>query len=169
MPLFFCLGHVNVMTEPHQPINRIPEPLLPEHQMLRDVATMPQLSRGLRERVIVDVRRQVRFGWWSDRLRIAAAALAACALICLVWNFRWTGQTQVAERPAAVPEPQISAPSKTGSLSASDTMPKDEATPVLPQGGPANRPEMKELQQLNRLIEDIQGRNNVLCGTLSLW
>ena len=44
--------------------------------MLRDVATMPQLSRGLRERVIVDVRRQVRFGWWSDRLRIAAASLA---------------------------------------------------------------------------------------------
>jgi hypothetical protein len=40
---------------------------------------------------------------------------------------------------------------------------------VVPQGGPANRPEMKELQQLNRLIEDIQDRNNVLCGTLPLW
>lgn len=137
--------------------------------MLRDVAAMPQLSKGLRERVIVDVHRQVRYGRWADRLRIAAAALAACAMICLVWNFRWTGQQQVADRPAAPLDTPETAPSKTGSLSASDTMPKDDAPPTVPQGGPTSRPEMKELQQLNRLIEDIQGRNNVLCGTLPLW
>lgn len=137
--------------------------------MLRDVAAMPQLSQGLRERVIVDVRRQVRYGRWADRLRIAAVALAACALIGLVWNFRWTGQQQVADRPAASPDAPAVAPSKSGSLSASDTMPQDDVPPALPQGGPTSRPEIKELQQLNRLIEDIQGRHNVLCGTLPLW
>jgi len=30
-------------------------------------------------------------------------------------------------------------------------------------------PDMREMQQLNRLIEDIQGRNNVLCGLVPVW
>jgi len=152
------------------PIKRISEPLLPEHQLLREVASMPQLSHGLRDRVILNVRRQVRYGRWADRLRIAAAVLAACLLVGLVWQFRGTGNAHVADKPPAAPieAPAMPAPQATG-LSASDTMPVDPKPPALPQGGPSSRPEMKELQQLNQLIEKIQGRNNVLCGALPVW
>ena len=52
------------------PFNKIPEPALPEHQLLREIADLPQLSTGLRQRVIVDVHRQVRYGRWADRLRV---------------------------------------------------------------------------------------------------
>jgi len=152
------------------PIQRISEPLLPEHQLLREVASMPQLSRGLRDRVLVDVRRQVRYGRWADRLRIAAAVLAASLLVGLVWHFRWTGQHPVANRAEKDPvvAPAMPAPQPT-KMSASDTMPADPRPPALPHGGPSSRPEMKELQQLNQLIEKIQGRNNALCGLTQGW
>ena len=158
-----------------EPFMRLPEPTLPEHQLLRDAAQLPQLSSGLRGRVVVDVRRQLRYGCWADRLRIAGAVLAASLMVFLVWNFRWTGQEHVADRKADSIEstsPPVSPgtplmPSST--YSAADPPPGTPVPPALPQGGPSLRPEMKEMQQLNQLIEDIQGRNNVLCGLLPLW
>jgi hypothetical protein len=151
------------------PVKRISEPLLPEHQLLREVGTMPQLSGDLRSRVVVDIRRQVRYGRWADRLRIAAAVLAASLLVCLVWKFRWTGQDQVAEqKPVEVPAPVVvPAPPSSGIYSNSPTSPAEPAK--VPQGGPSSVPDMREMQQLNRLIEDIQGRNNILCGLVPIW
>lgn len=151
------------------PVKRISEPLLPEHQLLREVGTMPQLSADLRSRVVVDIRRQVRYGRWADRLRIAAAVLAASLLVCLVWKFRWTGQDQVVEqKPVVVPTPVVAPASpSSGIYSNSPTSPAEPAK--VPQGGPSSIPDMREMQQLNRLIEDIQGRNNVLCGLVPVW
>lgn len=147
------------------PTNRIPEPILPEHQLLRDVASMPQLSAGLRQRVVSDVRRNIRYGRWADRLRIAAAVLAAALMVCLVWHFRWTGQEHVAEQASETLVPMTP---PTNSYSANGSLPSTPAPVAVPQGGPSNRTEMKEMQQLNQLIEDIQGRNNVLCGVLPI-
>lgn len=132
---------------------------------------MPQLSRGLRERVIVDVRRQVRYGRWADRLKIAGAVLVASLLVVFVWNNRWTGQEQVAEKPPEVAPTQMVTPTvpSSSSLSSSESLSQDPVRPVLPQGGPRANPEVREMQQINRLIEDIQGRNNVLCGLLPIW
>jgi hypothetical protein len=151
------------------PVKRISEPLLPEHQLLSEVGTMPQLSSELRSRVVVDIRRQVRYGRWADRLRIAAAVLAASLLVCLVWKFRWTGQDQVAEqKPVEIPVPVVvPAPTSSGIYSSSPTSPTEPAR--VPQGGPSSVPDMREMQQLNRLIEDIQGRNNILCGLMPIW
>ena len=151
--------------------NKIPEPALPEHQLLREIADLPQLSTGLRQRVIVDVHRQIRYGRWADRLRVGAAVLAATLMVCLVWNFRWTGQEQVVKQKPAMefsPPPVMPTPS-TGGYSSADSLPMQPLSPQLPQGGPSSRTEMKEMQQLNKLIEDIQGRNNVLCGLLPVW
>ena len=130
---------------------------------------MPQLSGDLRSRVVVDIRRQVRYGRWADRLRIAAAVLAASLLVCLVWKFRWTGQDQVAEqKPVEVPVPvAVPVTPSPGIYSSSPTSPIEPAR--VPQGGPSSLPDMREMQQLNRLIEDIQGRNNVLCGLVPVW
>lgn len=151
------------------PVKRISEPLLPEHQLLREVGTMPQLSGDLRSRVVVDIQRQVRYGRWADRLRIAGAVLAASLLVCLVWKFRWTGQDKVAEqKPVEVSSPVATPASPSaGIYSSSPTSPTEPAR--VPQGGPSSVPDMREMQQLNRLIEDIQGRNNVLCGLVPVW
>lgn len=149
------------------PVNRISEPVLPEHQLLREVGTMPQLSGDLRSRVVVDIRRQVRIGRWADRLRIAAAVLAASLLVCLVWKFRWTGQDRVAEQKPVEAPVTTPAPPSSGVYSSSPTSPGEPAR--LPQGGPSSVPDLREMQQLNRLIEDIQGRHNVLCGLAPIW
>jgi len=170
--LIFDFGHVTNMSDSYK---RLAEPTSPEHQLLRNTAPTPQLSSGLRERVVVDVRRQLRYGRWADRLRISGAVLVASLMVCLVWNFRWTGQQQVVEQnPDAikdVPAPPI--PSRpltpSSSYSNSDATPQAPVAPRLPQGGPSSRPETEEMRQFNRLIDDIQGRNNILCGLLSVW
>ena len=154
---------------------RIPEPTLPEHRLLRDAAQLPQLSSGLRGRIVIDVRRQLRNGRWADRLRITGAVLAASLVVFLVWNFRWTGQEQSTEQTADAVK--SSSPPVTpgtplmpsGTYSTVESVPQTPIPPQLPQGGPSSRPEMKEMQQLNQLIEEIQGRNNTLCGLLPIW
>jgi len=150
------------------PIIRIPDPMLPEHKLMREVGALPELSGGLRERVLADVRRQVRMGWWADRLRIVAAVCAASVVCCLIWKFRWTGQDSVAnqnEAPAEMAPAEMPVPSANGYTSDSENS-SIPAQPKKPQGGPSDRSEMKELQQLNRLIDDIQGRKNQLCNIL---
>lgn len=152
------------------PVNRITEPLLPEHQLLREVSAMPELSGDLRSRVVVDIRRQVRYGRWADRLRIAAAVLAASLLVCLVWRFRSTGQDQVAEqKPIEAPAPVTTPAPPSSGIYSNRSAPLSPDPARMPQGGPSSVPDMREMQQLNKLIEDIQGRNNVLCGLVPIW
>lgn len=157
------------------PFMRIPEPTLPEHLLLRDAAQLPQLSSGLRGRIVVDVHRQLRNGRWTDRLRITGAVLAASLIVFFVWNFRWTGQEQIPEQTADAVKsnsPPVSPETPlmpSGTYSTAGSAQQTPAPPQLPQGGPSSRPEMKEMQQLNQLIEEIQGRNNTLCGLLPVW
>lgn len=152
------------------PANRIPEPLLPEHKLLREVGTMPQLSGDLRSRIVVDVRRQVRYGRWADRLRITAAVVAASLLVCLVWKFRWTGREEIVEqKPVVVPVPVTAPMSPSPGTYSSSPAPISPEPATTPQGGPSSVRDLREMQQLNRLIEDIQGRNNVLCGLVPIW
>ena len=155
----------------NNPSFRLPEPNLPEHQLLREAGSLPQLSTALRDRVLIDCQRQVRYGRWADRLRITGAVLAASLMVAVVWNFRWTGQGDQVDPAADVaesPTGQSIYPPPWSSLNAeSPTDPK--ADPTLPQGGPSNRPEMKEMQQINQLIEELGGRNNTLCSFLPMW
>ena len=153
------------------PSFRIPEPNLPEHRLLHEAGSLPQLSTELRDRVLIDCHRQVRYGRWADRLRIAGAVLAASLMVALVWHFRWTGQGDQAEKAPDVaksPNEATEYPPPWSSLNAES--PADpKADPALPQGGPSNRPEMKEMQQINQLIEELGGRNNTLCSFLPMW
>ena len=74
------------------PFLKIPEPSLPEHNLLQAAGTLPQLTLGLRDRVVLDMHRQVRYGRWAGRARVAGSVVAACLLVLLVWNFRWTNR-----------------------------------------------------------------------------
>jgi hypothetical protein len=48
-----------------EPFLKIPEPSLPEHNLLREAGTLPHLSSGLRDRVALNVHKQVRYGRWA--------------------------------------------------------------------------------------------------------
>jgi hypothetical protein len=165
-------------TAMQDPRHRIPEPATPEHQLLRDVGELPVLSNGLRQRVVVDIHRQVSKGRWADRLQIAGSVLVASLLVCLAWTFRGTGQRELSEKPTTpvdtstetqATDPYSSSSSSSSSATASlPVIPADVPEKTLPQGGPSSR-DMKELQQLNQLIERIQGRGNIVCGALQVW
>jgi len=152
---------------------RIPEPSLPEHELLQSAGRLPMLSPGIRERVLTDCSVQIRNGRRMDQLKIAGSLLAACLLIGVVWTFRWnptapsregvTSQSDVEQQPAEM----LPAVHNGGSLADKVAQPTETKTPPLPQGGVPSRPEsLREVQQLNQLIEQIHGRNNNLCGWL---
>jgi hypothetical protein len=159
-----------------EPILKIPEPSLPEHNLLREAGTLPRLSSGLRERVVLNVHQQARYGRWADRAKILGSVVAACLMVCFVWNHRWS--TPAA--PESVPLPQDTvqhdAPiypsyvspgmeSHDAEKNAKNENDKDEIP--LPQGGASNRREnIQEMFELNQLIEKLQSRQNSLCGFL---
>ena len=68
----------------------IPEPSLPEHNLLQAAGTLPELTSGFRERVVLNVHQQVRYGRWVERAWVTGNIVAACFVVLLVWNFRWT-------------------------------------------------------------------------------
>lgn len=84
-----------------QPSFRIPEPALPEHELLKSVAELPELAPDLRHRVLQDCHFQIRYGRWLDRLRI----LGAIAILLLMGTAIWSqvGQWLAAARPAPTP------------------------------------------------------------------
>lgn len=154
-----------------QPTFRLPEPSLPEHQLLRESGPLPPLSSGLRERVLIDCHRQVRYGRWADRLRIAGAVMAASLMVALIWHFRWVTPTERSQtQPDFATTPERDAEVQPSYSSAnSESLANPSVKPKVPQGGSSGRGEMKDMQQINQLIEDLNGRNNTLCGFLPFW
>ena len=156
-----------------EPFLKIPEPSLPEHNLLRDAGTLPQLTAGLRERVVLNVHTQVRYGRWADRARIAGSVVAACLLVLMVWNLRWTGP-QTPQRPEPSQDTvQHDAPPIYPSYTSPEIDPDaddakaDAEKKPLPQGGPSIlRESTPEMRELNQMIEKLQSRQNVLCGFL---
>lgn len=156
----------------------IPDPMLPEHRLLKGAAEMPVLSQGFRDRVLVNVHQQARYGRWADRLRIIAATAAALLLVTCVWTFREnrpTAEPTSAERQftpsptqnAVVPD-MSTAPS-SASHAAAPAIPielQDERNQGGGGGGQKPRQNLNEIQQINQLIEQYQQRQNAICGWL---
>ncbi len=159
-----------------QPFPKIPEPSLPEHSLLREAGTLPQLSSGLRDRVLMNVQTQVRYGRWADRARIAGSVAAACLFVLLFWNLRGTGQQNAESIERVQDTVQHHAPPPYPSAYMSPAMDAQDAEiraktdphgNPQPQGGPSNRREsVPEMRELNQMIEKLQSRQNVLCGLL---
>ena len=158
-----------------EPFLKIPEPSLPEHNLLREAGTLPQLMSGLRERVVLNVHKQVRYGRWADRARIMGSVVAACLLVLIVWNFRWTGQPNpqntersqdTVQHDAPPTYPAYTSPGTDSETDGSRAKTDVNGNP-LPQGGPSIRREsIPEMRDLNQMIEKLQSRQNVLCGFL---
>ena len=157
-----------------EPFLKIPEPSLPEHNLLREAGTLPQLSSGLRDRVVLNVHKQVRYGRWVERARVFACVVAACLLVSFVWNHRWTSPSVPKTDARSHNSVQHDAPiypsyvspgmeSHDAEKNAKTDADKKQGT----QGGPSIRREnIQEMRDLNQLIEKLQNRQNSLCGFL---
>lgn len=157
------------------PFLKIPEPSLPEHNLLRASGVLPQLTSGLRERVVLNVHKQVRRGRWVDRARVTGSVIAACLLVLLVWNLRWTNHQSPQTTEQSQDTVQHDAPTTYPAYISPGTNPEDDEARAkadangnpLPQGGPSIRREsIPEMRELNQMIEKLQSRQNVLCGFL---
>ena len=157
------------------PFLKIPGPSLPEHSLLRDAGALPQLTSGLRKRVVLNVHRQVRYGRWADRARVAGSVIAACLVVLMVWNFRWTGHQKTRTSEQSQDTVQHDAPTTYPAYISPGRNPEDDDASAktdadgkpLPQGGPSIRREsIPEMRELNQMIEKLQSRQNVLCGFL---
>jgi hypothetical protein len=150
--------------------------MLPEHRLLKGAAEMPALSQGFRDRVLVNVHQQARYGRWADRLRIVAATAAALLLVTCVWTFRQnrpTVNSTSAERQSG-PSPAQNA--VVPDMSTAPSSASHAAAPAIPielqderkrgGGGQKPRQNLNEMQQINQLIEHYQQRQNAICGLL---
>ena len=159
----------------NDPFLKIPEPSLPEHNLLQAAGTLPQLTSGLRERVVLSVNKQVRCGRWVDRARVTGSVVTACLLVLLVWNFRWTHQQNpptteqsqdTVQHDAPITYPAYTSPGRNSEDDDARAKTDTDGNP-LPQGGPSMRREsVPEMRELNQMIEKLQSRQNVLCGFL---
>lgn len=149
----------------------IPEPSLPEHQLLQSIGGLPTLSSGLRDRVLVDCRRQLRSGRRYDMFRTWGTVLAASVLVCLIWNFRPHAAARSASTDDNVVNRQVPV---AKDAAVTPGLPPESlsqqahsaANPVVVPSGSGNvqREPVKEMQQINRLIDEIHRRQNALCG-----
>ncbi|MFN9720536.1 MAG: hypothetical protein ACK58L_17695 [Planctomycetota bacterium] len=156
----------------------IPDPLLPEHQLLKEAGVLPRLSPQLRTRVVTEIHKQVRYGRWMHRVRILATTAAALLLVVGIWSFPRTA----AERTLESQSPQTTgqsldelrrsvAPSGSSMHAATPEIPIELRDPSKASGGGGSRPlrqNLNELQQINRLIEHYQQRKTALCSLLLL-
>jgi hypothetical protein len=159
----------------NDPSLNIPEPSLPEHNLLREAGSLPRLTPGLRDRVLLNCHKQLRYGRRVDRLRVAGSVVAACLMVLLIWNCRWPVRPasqatplpqDTASQNAPVPKYPYSSPGMI-SEDADATVETDAEGKPLPQGGPSiRRQSLPEMHQLDQMIEKLQNRHNVLCGLL---
>lgn len=82
--------------------NSIPEPEFPEHRLIRESAVLPELSVGLRQRILTECVHQYRVGRRRRLVRSTTGVIAVfCALFGMVRYLTLPGQelTKPAEHP----------------------------------------------------------------------
>ena len=153
------------------PAFQVPEPRGPEHQLIVDVGDLPTLSPGLRNRVQAECLQQVRLGRNAARMRVIAAVVAASLLISLVWHFRGTGRDDMARSGSPADLQPAGTADGTKYQSPGQELTGPGAAPQVPQGGPPakSREDIREMQQINQMIEQLNQRQNILCGAFPVW
>ena len=159
----------------------LPEPDLPEHELIRSVNTLPTLSSGLKQRVMAGCDQQIVLATRQYRVRVVTSVLAACCL--LIGLCRWMmvpspvpAQPQsgvVTESPAVKPAPASTGGSlrydedENESSSSSSSIAADQINPnpaLQKRELQKQRPPERESDQIRQIIEDLQQRERKLSG-----
>jgi len=147
---------------------KIPEPSLPEHELIRSAAPDVQLSAGLKQRVVAECAAQARLARLQLRLKIGVSTLVACCLLfaLLTWNPANSAgnQTEVATEDSA-PGEHSSSPGYSRSANGSNLAGHDADPDKNSETDGVRGP--REMQQINEMIEERMKRNRLLeCALL---
>jgi hypothetical protein len=159
----------------------LPEPDLPEHQLIRSVNTLPTLSSGLKQRVMAGCDQQMILATRQYRVRVVTSVLAACCL--LIGLCRWImapspaparpQSDAVTESPAVKPGPSSTGgslrydESEDESSSSSSSIAADQVHPepaLQKRELQKQRLPARESDQIRQIIEDLQQRERKLSG-----
>lgn len=149
-----------------------PDPLLPEHQLIRDAAVLPVLSSSFKARVMTGCETQIGLARWRFRLKVGLSLTAVCCLVfCLKGQFRAPSPgAEQSETPAYSRSQTAPAGTRrtyvpgTGSEFAQDHLAAPSLGSPLPNTLPSER--RKDAEQIHQMIEQLQQRERKLCGLL---
>jgi len=138
----------------------LPEPVLPEHQLIQDSAPIPELSAGFRQRVLQECGVQIAEARSVRRWKMTGAVATACCLgvaFCLAIP---AFQADVADPVMVTPDintrsmsPEYTSPGSLGYPS-SNGMAVDMPKPVPGRD--------TEKSQMNQMIESLNSRQQLL-------
>lgn len=134
----------------------LPEPFLPEHDLIRSAAPMPELSPGFRNRVLDECSAGILHARRVFRVKVGAAVVAVCCLVVLCAVLLPTENSApqpVAEESVSPTTPNSHSPGGSIGLPSSSGLAVDEARPS--SNGDTDR------SQMNELIEELKGRQQI--------
>lgn len=132
-----------------------PDPVLPEHQLIRSAAVLPVLSVSLKSDVMAGCLTEIRWTRWKFRVKVSVTAIAACGLMFMLQN-RLREQAPSAEPRAEISE-QFTPPAFSPSTNSKYAT--DQLSPVSPEG-------RRDVEQIHKMIEQLQQREKKLCGLI---
>ena len=136
----------------------LPEPVFPEHTLIRDSAPVPKLSAGFKSRVMAECRIGVVRAQQARRLKMGGGVAAVCCLglvICLsVMSVQQPAANNVNQQPAPI------TPS-TGNSSSSFGLPSDSSRMAVDMPSPSSSRD-PEKSQMNQIIDTLKNRSEII-------
>ncbi|MCA9058387.1 MAG: hypothetical protein KDA85_07805 [Planctomycetaceae bacterium] len=130
----------------------LPEPILPEHALIREAGNLPTLSAGLKSRIMADCSVQIASARRAMRLKVGVTVVAVCCLLLVMVPLIRNGHSSSPPQPTADSDPA----GTSGSYSHS-AIDKDEAEhAAAPQHGPQPPPPGPRLDQILRQFREQQ-------------
>ncbi len=137
----------------------IPEPALPEHELIRHSAPMPEFSAGFKSRVLAECGTSIVAARRAFRLKVAGSFGAVCCLgllFCVSLPMDDTPERQITAQPQA---PQPVSPQSV-SPGVSFGMPPGESRMAVDAPKPGVSKE-SDSSQMNQIIEQLNDRQQM--------
>lgn len=134
---------------------KLPEPILPEHLLIREAAPLPELSAGFKARVMAECAASMAQARRAQRWKIGGTVTAVCCLtlmLCLSLPVSPQQPSGLADQPSSPKAPYRTGPS--GNYS-----PAGGKLAVDAPNSPLRKD--SEKKQMNELMETLNGRQQM--------
>ncbi|APZ91766.1 hypothetical protein [Fuerstiella marisgermanici] len=133
---------------------QIPEPILPEHALIRDAAPVPELSAGFKQKVIADCKVEIARTARVRRWKVAGSVAAVCCCVLVMSVVLPTGDNT--QNGSASHEPQ---PVEAGYPTDSLGYPTQSSPIVVDKVKPPRKRDAKP--QMHQLMEKLEQRQQI--------
>ncbi len=146
----------------HRNLKNLPEPSLPEHELIADSAPIPELSAGFKSRVMAECGTSIASAQRSFRLKVAGTTAGLCCLGLLLYLSvplepnAIDGMVHESQPQPAAPVYVPSTTSGTSRLPISSSPSKLTIDKPTPNAGSDT-----ENQQMNQIIDELSGRKKM--------